>query len=71
MDREVRKPSVELESDNAALSHLFQLIPGFTKKMNSRIKRREIPMEASACARTAVRALADSRVPLWKGAWGG
>jgi diguanylate cyclase (GGDEF)-like protein len=46
MDREVQKTIARLESDNAALSHLFQLIPGFTKKMNSRIERREIPMEA-------------------------
>ena len=44
--REVQKTIARLESDNAALSHLFQLIPGFTKKMNSRIERREIPMEA-------------------------
>src|SRR5258708_706406 len=33
MDREVQKTIARLESDNAALSHLFQLIPGFTKKM--------------------------------------
>src|SRR5690349_4266408 len=33
--REVQKTIARLESDNAALSHLFQLIPGFTKKMNS------------------------------------
>jgi diguanylate cyclase (GGDEF)-like protein len=46
VDREVQKTIARLESDNAALSHLFQLIPGFTKKMNSRIERREIPMEA-------------------------
>jgi diguanylate cyclase (GGDEF)-like protein len=43
--RDLQKTVARLEGDNAALSHLFQLLPDFTKKMNSRIDRREIPLQ--------------------------
>jgi diguanylate cyclase (GGDEF)-like protein len=41
--RDLQKTISRLEADNAALAHLFQLLPDFTRKMNSRIERREIP----------------------------
>ena len=43
--RDLQKNVSRLEGDNAALTHLFQLLPEFTKKMNSRIERREIPLQ--------------------------
>ena len=43
--REMQKTIARLESDNLALANLFQLIPEYTKKMSSRIERREIPMQ--------------------------
>lgn len=43
--REMQKTIARLESDNLALANLFQLIPEFTKKMSSRIERREIPLQ--------------------------
>jgi diguanylate cyclase (GGDEF)-like protein len=43
--RDLQKSVARLEGDNAALTHLFQLLPDFTRKMNSRIERREIPLQ--------------------------
>ena len=43
--RELQKTIARLEGDNAALQNFFQLLPDFTKKMNSRIERREIPLQ--------------------------
>ncbi|HUD71873.1 MAG TPA: sensor domain-containing diguanylate cyclase [Dongiaceae bacterium] len=42
--RDLQKTISRLESDNQALANLFQLLPEYTKKMSSRIARREIPM---------------------------
>jgi diguanylate cyclase (GGDEF)-like protein len=43
--RDLQKTVSRLESDNAALSNFMQLLPEFTRRMNSRIDRREIPMQ--------------------------
>jgi diguanylate cyclase (GGDEF)-like protein len=43
--RDLQKSVARLEGDNAALTHLFQLLPDFTRRMNSRIDRREIPTQ--------------------------
>jgi diguanylate cyclase (GGDEF)-like protein len=43
--RDLQKTVARLESDNAALSNFMQLLPEFTRRMNSRIDRREIPMQ--------------------------
>ncbi|HKQ97203.1 MAG TPA: sensor domain-containing diguanylate cyclase [Candidatus Polarisedimenticolia bacterium] len=42
--RDLQKSIARLESDNQALTNLFQMLPEYTKKMSSRIDRREIPM---------------------------
>jgi len=43
--RELQKTVARLENDNAALANFMQLLPEFTRRMNSRIERREIPMQ--------------------------
>ncbi|HZN04414.1 MAG TPA: sensor domain-containing diguanylate cyclase [Candidatus Polarisedimenticolia bacterium] len=43
--RDLQRTVARLESDNAALSDFMQLLPEFTRRMNSRIERREIPMQ--------------------------
>jgi diguanylate cyclase (GGDEF)-like protein len=43
--RDLQKTMSRLENDNAALSNFMQLLPEFTRRMNSRIERREIPMQ--------------------------
>jgi diguanylate cyclase (GGDEF)-like protein len=43
--RDLQKTVARLENDNAALSNFMQLLPEFTRRMNSRIERREIPMQ--------------------------
>jgi diguanylate cyclase (GGDEF)-like protein len=48
--RDLQKTVARLEGDNAALSQFFQLLPDFTKKMNSRIVRREIPTQVMRIA---------------------
>jgi len=48
--RDLQKTVARLEGDNAALSQFFQLLPDFTKKMNSRIERREIPTQVMRIA---------------------
>ena len=48
--RELQKTIARLEGDNAALSHFFLLLPDFAKKMNSRIERREIPLQVMRVA---------------------
>ena len=48
--RDLQKTVARLEGDNAALSQFFQLLPDFTKKMTSRIERREIPTQVMRIA---------------------
>jgi len=43
--RDLQKTVARLETENATLSSLLQSLPDFTRKMNSRIERREIPMQ--------------------------
>ena len=45
MVRELQKTVARLESDNQAISNFMQVLPEFTRRMNSRIERREIPMQ--------------------------
>jgi diguanylate cyclase (GGDEF)-like protein len=40
--RELQKTNARLESENAALSNFFQLLPDFTKEINSRMERRAV-----------------------------
>lgn len=43
--RDLQKTVARLEMENQALSNFLALLPDFTKKMNSRIDRREIPLQ--------------------------
>jgi diguanylate cyclase (GGDEF)-like protein len=45
--RDLQKTVARLEVENQALSNFLALLPDFTKKMNSRIDRREIPMQVA------------------------
>jgi diguanylate cyclase (GGDEF)-like protein len=43
--REMQKTISRLESENLTLTNLFHLLPEYTKKLSSRIERREIPKQ--------------------------
>lgn len=43
--RELQKTVTRLEFENSTLSNLLQFLPDFTRKMNSQIERREIPLQ--------------------------
>ncbi|HXH27748.1 MAG TPA: diguanylate cyclase [Candidatus Polarisedimenticolia bacterium] len=40
--RDLKSSLARLESENAALNHFFQLLPDFTKEINSRMERRAV-----------------------------
>jgi len=48
--RDLQKTITRLESENATFANLLQSLPDFTRKMNSRIERREIPMQVMRIA---------------------
>ena len=45
LTRELQKTVSRLEGENLAWANLFQMLPEYTKKMSSRIERREIPVQ--------------------------
>ena len=43
--RDLQKTVARLEGENSSLTNFLQILPDFTRKMNSRIERREIPLQ--------------------------
>ncbi len=61
--RELQKTIARLESENAALSHFFQLLPDFTKEINSSMERRAV---AHLLVSMAERLFAPSQILLFE-----